>query len=93
MPTSIITTGTTDDVSADITLAAGTPTTISLRDAAGPVLDSQCRAVIQVKTSDGQYMSADGGMLTGVAPQKVIDGPGTFRVQKFAGPSFGVDRD
>lgn len=90
---SIIATGTTDDTSADFTVTAGTPVTISLRDAAGPVLDTGCRAVIQQKSSDSQYMAVDGGQLTGVTPQKVIDGPGVFRVAKFAGPSFGVDKD
>jgi hypothetical protein len=89
--TLLIATGTADADSADFAVVAGTPATVFLKDAAGPVLDTQARAAIQIKDAGGQYFTV--GQLTGANPVQVIDGPGTFRVQKYAGPSFGVDKE
>jgi hypothetical protein len=90
MASELISTGTTDATSADITVAAGTPVTLFLKDAAGPLVDTQARAVIQQKTSASDYFTV--GELSGLNRAIVIDGLGTFRVQKFAGPSFGVEQ-
>lgn len=88
--TELVAVGATDATSADITVAAGTPVSLFLKDAAGPLVDTQCRAVVQQKTAAGDYFTI--GELTGLNRAVVIDAPGTFRVQKFAGPSFGVEQ-
>lgn len=86
----LIAIGTTDNASSDIVVAAGTPVTLFLKDSAGPVVDTLCRAVVQQKTASGDYFTI--GELTGLNRSVTIDGVGTFRVQKFAGPSFGVEQ-
>lgn len=89
---SLITSGTTEDTSADFTATAGTPVTVFLHDAAGPSVTSEARAVIQIKSSGAQYITV--GELSGQKPALVIDGPGTFRVQKYASTTaFGVDKE
>lgn len=90
MATELIATGTADATSADIVVAAGTPVSVFLKDAAGPLVDSQARAAIQQKTSAGDYFTV--GELTGLNRAMAIDAPGTFRVQKYAGVSFGVEQ-
>lgn len=90
---SLISSGTTADSSADFTVAAGTPNTISLRDADG-VLAGDVAAVIDIKSSDGVYRPVQNGSLHAHRPELVIDGPGTYRVRKFASAvAFGVDKD
>jgi len=90
MATELIAIGTVDANSSDIVVAAGSPVSLFLKDAAGPLVDTQCRATIQQKSSTGDYFTI--GELNGLNRSIVIDGPGTFRVQKYAGPSFGVEQ-
>lgn len=90
MATEIIAIGIVDATSSDITVAAGTPVSLFLKDSAGPTVDTQCRAAIQQKTSTADYFTV--GELNGQNRSVVIDAPGTFRVQKYAGPSFGVEQ-
>lgn len=90
MATELIAVGVIDANSADITVVAGTPVTLFLKTTAGTLPDSQARASVQVKTSASLYQTI--GALNGVDRTIVIDGPGTYRVQKYAGPSFGVEQ-
>lgn len=90
MATELLATGVIDATSADIVVAAGTPVSLFLKNAAGPTVDTQARASIQQKTSTATYFTV--GELNGLNRSVVIDGPGTFRVQKYAGPSFGVEQ-
>lgn len=89
----LIPTGTTQANSADIAVAAGTPTTISLFNAAGTFGNDVAATVFQ-KKSNGAYDAIKGGNLTAQRPELVLDGPGTFRVTKYASVvAFGVDQD
>jgi hypothetical protein len=89
----LIASGTTEDNSADFTVAAGTPTTISLFDADG-VFGNDVAATLFKKSSGGVYRAVEGGNLTAMKPLLVIDGPGEFRVTKYASVvAFGVDQD
>lgn len=91
--TAIIASGTTEANSADFTVAAGTPVTISLFDADG-VFGNDVAATLFKKSSGGVYRPVDGGNLSGQKPMLVIDGPGEFRVTKYASTvAFGVDKD
>jgi hypothetical protein len=89
---SLIASGTTAEDSSDFTVVAGTPVTIFLHDAAGPNVPGDCTAAIQVKSSGSQYFTV--GVLDGNNPARVITGPGTYRVSKFASATaFGVDKE
>lgn len=89
----LIASGTTEANSADIVVAAGTPTTISLFNADG-VFGNDVAATVFQKSSGGVYRPVLGGNLTAQKPALVIDAPGTFRVKKYASTvAFGVDRD
>lgn len=89
----LIASGTTEDSSSEFTVAAGTPTTISLFNADG-VFGNDVAATLFKKSSGGVYRVVDGGNLTGQKPMLVIDGPGEFRVTKYASTvAFGVDQD
>lgn len=90
MATQLIAVGTIDATSGDITVVAGTPATIFLKTTSGNLPDPQSRAVIQAKTAAATYQTI--GELNGLNRSLVIDAPGVFRVQKFAGPSFGVEQ-
>lgn len=82
--------GTVDADSADIAVIAGTPVTVFLKATNGANVDSQARAVVKIKTSGATYQVV--GNLNATDRIAVIDGPGTYRVSKFAGPSFGVEQ-
>lgn len=88
MPTQILAAGTTAADSADVVVAAGTPLTVCLKDAAGPYISSQARVEIKVKDDAGQYFYVD--VLSGGKPALVISGPGTYRFSRIAGASCGV---
>jgi hypothetical protein len=89
---SLIASGTTQADSADFTVSAGAPSTISLHDADG-VFANDVAAVIKVKSSSGVYRPVIGGDLTAQRPDIVIDGPGVYRVTKYASAvAFGVDQ-
>jgi hypothetical protein len=85
--TSIIADGTTEQASADFTLAAGESTTLSIR---GTIVMSQT-ASVQSKQSDGTYTPF--GEISSQEPVKVLAAAGTYRVVRRATASaFGVDR-
>lgn len=80
-------------VSSDVTAVAGTPVTVFLSSGTDESLTPDARAVIEVKSNAGQYFPAAGGTLDRANPQKVVDGPCTFRVVKMAaGTAFGVEQ-
>lgn len=91
--TAIIASGTTQADSADFTVAAGTPVTISLFDADG-VFGNDVAATVFKKSSGAVYKPVAGASLTAMRQELVIDGPGEFRVTKYASVvAFGVDKD
>jgi hypothetical protein len=89
----IVASGTTQANSSDFTLAAGTPATLSLFTASG-VFANDMAATVFKKDSGGVYRALKGGDLTAMRPELVLDGPGEFRVTKYASVvACGVDRD
>lgn len=87
----LIANGTTETTSADFTMANGDSATIYLKNAAGPLLSSDARAVIQIKSADGNYFTI--GEINRANPAKVLSAPGTFRVVKIASANaYGVDK-
>lgn len=88
MPTQILATGTTAADSSDVVVAAGTPLTVCLKDAAGPVLEAAAEVLIELKDDAGQYFRVD--VLNGSQPALVIVGAGTYRFSRIAGASCGV---
>lgn len=89
MATEILAIGTGVANSADVVVAAGTPITVGLKDAAGPVVYGG-RVAIQIKADNGEYFNID--ELN--APSRlalVIAGAGTYRFQRIPeSPSCGV---
>ena len=88
MATEILAAGTTDANSGDVTVVAGTPLTVALKDAAGKFVAPGAHVEIQLKDDAGQYFWID--ELTSGDPAKVIIGPGTYRFVRRAGTSCGV---
>ncbi|MEP6827933.1 MAG: hypothetical protein ABJA10_07645 [Aestuariivirga sp.] len=95
MPAQILAVGTTAADSADVVVAAGTPLTVALKDAAGPVVgvsnDLSAPALVQMKLKDdaGQYFLID-TLNSKSRPAIVIFGPGTYQFSRIAGTSCGV---
>jgi len=90
----IIASGTTDQSSADIVVAAGAQATISLFWTTQP---RSCNVKIDIKGSNGSYMEFQS--MNQNSQPLVIDGPGTFRVRRLAAgevpqddTAFGVDQ-
>jgi hypothetical protein len=89
----LIASGTTEANSSDFTVSAGVPATISLFDADG-VFGNDVQATVFIKSSGGVYRAVHGGALSCSRRELVIDGPGTYRVTKYASQvAFGVDKD
>lgn len=89
--TVLIASGTTQ-ASAEFTVVAGTPNTVFLWDADGDVLPSDARALLQIKSSAATYITI--ACLDSNNPARVIDGPGTYKLTKFASAAaFGVDKE
>jgi hypothetical protein len=87
----LIASGVIDATSSDITATAGAPITLFLKAAAGPLIPGDAHAVIQIKSADSVYFTV--GELNRSMPARVLDGPGTYRVSKFASTTaFGVDQ-
>lgn len=88
----LIASSTSQADSADFTLTAGTPSTLSLNCGTSQSIPADAWAIVKIKSSGGTYQVV--GRLDSTKPAQVLDGPGTFLVTK--GPSsvaFGVDRD
>lgn len=88
MPTQILAAGTTAADSSDVVVAAGTPLTVCLKDAAGGHVESGAEVRIGLKDDAGQYFQVDS--LTGSKPALVIVGAGTYRFSRMPGVSCGV---
>lgn len=86
----LLTVSTAYAASADFTLTDGQTATVLLKNGVGQ-LPAGVTSNIQVKTSEGVYMTLD--QLTAGAPMLTISGAGTYRVVKPAGPSLGVDKN
>ena len=82
----LIAVGIVDATSADFTLSEAS--TVFLVSASGVI--PQAVANIEIKSAAGTYHKI--GTLKSTNPAAVITGPGTYRVSKLAGESFGVDR-
>lgn len=86
--TNVLAVGTAQATSADIVVAAGTPTTLSL---AGRSAGSKVH--IQIKDSTGAYYTI--GELNDVAPARMVAAPGTYRLYREAcstAQQCGVDQ-
>lgn len=88
MATEILAINTTAANSSDVTVAVGTPLTVSLKDAAGPVVALAAKVEIQLKGDNSEYYTV--ATLTGGKPALVISGAGTYRFSRAAGASCGV---
>lgn len=88
MPTQILATGASAADSSDVVVAAGTPLTVCLKDAAGSTVESSAEVRISLKDDAGQYFQVD--ELTGSKPATVIVGAGTYRFSRAPGVSCGV---
>ena len=88
MPAQILAIGTSDASSADVVVAAGTPLTVCLKDAAGPIVSGGARVQIQLKADNAEYFTIDA--LSQAKPAVVISGAGTYRFTRKAGTSCGV---
>lgn len=84
MPTQIIASGSTAASSADLTMVAGTPITVSLKD----VVDGNARVVLEIKSDAGAYNVIS--ELTSHLQTGIITGPGVYRVSRIAGGTCGV---
>jgi hypothetical protein len=83
--TQILATANTAADSADVTVAAGTPITVSLK---GQV-DQAAIVLISLKDDGGVY-NQTGGRLTSDVPSLMISAPGTYRFSRVAGATCGV---
>jgi hypothetical protein len=89
MPTQILAVGTTALDSADVVVAAGTPLTVSLKDALGTDgLGRDVMVNILLKDDAGQYFAVDS--LHARKPALMIVAAGTYRFSRVAGDSCGV---
>ena len=86
----LIAVGTAQAASADFTVLAGSPVTLTLKDnTTAMVLPLNSSALVQIK-SGTQYVTI--GSITEKEPIKVLAASGVFRVQKNASVMpFGVD--
>lgn len=89
MATQILAVGTTAVDSSDVVVAAGTPLTVSLKDAAGPRVAPGAVVEIKLKDDAGEYFWVD-ALNSGSKPALVIYGAGTYRFSRLAGTSCGV---
>lgn len=83
----LLITGTTAAVSADFTITTESTSLFLVSTAALP---SGVAVEIDVKGANGVYYPIGG--LTAETPLLVLSGPGTYRVDRPAGPNVGVDR-
>lgn len=86
----LIAVGIAQVASADFTVLAGSPVTLTLKDnTTATVMPLNCNAAVQIK-SGTQYVTI--GTLTEKEPIKVLAASGVFRVNKNASVlPFGVD--
>lgn len=77
--------------SADFSLTEGGAASLLLKDGVNAKLAKGLSALIQIKTSEGVYMTL--GQLTSENPMQVLQGAGTYRIVKQAGAvASGVDK-
>lgn len=84
MATELIAVGEGATNSADIVVAAGSPVTVGIKDAAGPDPQSNSQVDILLKDDAGQYFKV-GDLRSGVQVRStVLIGPGTYRLSRTA---------
>ena len=83
--TTVLAEGDTRATSSDIAIAAGSAVTVGLFVSSG-VLPAEANAVVYIDTPGLDSRVVD---LDRIEKQTVIDGPGTFRVERVSG-SFGI---
>ena len=88
MATQILAVAATAADSSDVLVVAGTPLTVCLKDAAGPIITHGARVNIFLKDDAGLYFLIE--ELTSSKRAIVVTGPGTYRFSRPAGVSCGV---
>lgn len=86
--TQLLAVGTTATDSGDLVVAAGSPVTVALNDAAGVKVAAGAKVLVLLKDPAGEYFKV--GALGTEIPALVIDGPGTYKFRRLAGVSCGV---
>ncbi len=93
MATELLAVGTTAADSADVVVAAGDQLTVSLKDAAGPLVGNGALVYIQLKDDAAEYFTVDMLYVDTFGARKsavVIAAAGTYRFSRLAGVSCGV---
>jgi hypothetical protein len=86
MATEILAVGTSAANSSEVTVAAGAPVTVSLKDVAGVgAVPPSALMTINLKDDDGAFFEV--GRLTAQIPATVLVGPGVYRLSRPAGNS------
>lgn len=80
MPTQLLAVAAGAGTSSDVTLAAGVNTSVSLKDAAGPYVNSRARVFLEAKDDAGQYFVFK--ELTAAEQGCIVHGPVTFRARR-----------
>ena len=88
MATQLLAVGSTAASSADLVVAPGSPVTVCLNSASGPLTLGDARMEIQFKDFAGQSFTVEA--LTCRSPAMTIIGAGTYRFTRPAGPACGV---
>lgn len=86
MPDNVLTTAATAGTSSDVVVTD--PVTLHLKDAEGDNVPSNAVVYLEIKDDQGQYFRVD--TLSKAKPGVVVVGPGTYRVNRPAGPAVGV---
>ncbi len=88
MATEVLAVATTVANSSDVTVVAGTPLTVCLKDAAGSDVTAESQVDILLKDDAGQYFLVD--RLTAKKPALMIVAAGVYRFTRTGGSSCGV---
>lgn len=83
----ILAAGSSAATSSDVTLADGATANLALMVASGQV-PAMAEAIVYIDTSG---IDTEVTRLTNKQPAIKVVGPGTFRVTRIPGPTFGVD--
>lgn len=90
MATEILAVGTTADNSSEVTVTAGAPVTVCLKDVAGlTAVPPGCDVRILIKDDDAAFFEI--GKLTAQNPATVLIGPGVYVLSRIGGgPACGA---
>lgn len=86
----IISSGTTEATSSDITVVDGALATVFLVAGSSETIPHSASASIQIKGAGGGYITI--GRLDRSQPSQVISAPGVYRVKRHAGAACSVDQ-